>query len=286
MLADLPVLRSYPSFQLSPAPASSASRGLFVDLAKQSNPQGLAQLSDEDVLEVLMDKPDLNSGRDTFYVAKSKADFEAMFNNLVKEKTWSITAIITPGGQSSVKDESKFQWGTYEMPGKRSMLQKRARAPNEEPLTTGRDDFKPVASSSAPKSAAANNTMPLRGILPACFTSQSACESATRNCTGHGTCSKKYHDPDSLGPSGDKAGRDCWSCHCQSTKSSNGKQTTVWAGPACQKQDVSVQFWLIALFSVGMVFVVGFAIGNIWEMGSQELPSVIGAGVSGPTARK
>ena len=63
-------------------------------------------------------------------------------------------------------------------------------------------------------------------------------------------------------------------------------RTTYWSGPACQKKDVSVQFWILALFSVGMVFVVSFAVGEVWGMGGEALPSVIGAGVGGPSARK
>ena len=47
-----------------------------------------------------------------------------------------------------------------------------------------------------------------------------------------------------------------------------------------------MQFWLIALFSVGMVGLVSFAIGQIMTMGGEELPSVIGAGVSGPAPRR
>jgi hypothetical protein len=66
----------------------------------------------------------------------------------------------------------------------------------------------------------------------------------------------------------------------------DGKKTTRWGGPACQKKDVSIEFWLIVGFTVGMVFLVTFAIGTVWDMGSEELPSVIGAGVSGPSARK
>lgn len=70
-------------------------------------------------------------------------------------------------------------------------------------------------------------------------------------------------------------------------ESADGKvQTTYWGGPACQKRDVSVQFWLIALFSVGMVGLISFAVGQVWSMGDEELPSVIGAGVSGPVARR
>lgn len=62
-------------------------------------------------------------------------------------------------------------------------------------------------------------------------------------------------------------------------------KTTYWAGSACQKRDVSVEFWLLALFTVAMVGVVGFAVGSIWGMGEEQLPSVIGAGVSGPVRR-
>lgn len=47
-----------------------------------------------------------------------------------------------------------------------------------------------------------------------------------------------------------------------------------------------MQFWLIVLFSVAMVGLISFAIGSVWEMGDAELPSVIGAGVSGPVARR
>ena len=47
-----------------------------------------------------------------------------------------------------------------------------------------------------------------------------------------------------------------------------------------------MQFWLLALFSVGMVGLVSFAVGQVMGMGGEELPSVIGAGVSGPVARR
>ena len=68
---------------------------------------------------------------------------------------------------------------------------------------------------------------------------------------------------------------------------SDGKEsTTYWGGPACQKKDVSVEFWMIALFSVAMVGLISFAVGSVWSMGDDELPSVIGAGVSGPVARR
>ena len=274
------------SFGISPVPASAATRGLFVDLAKQENP-GWAASTDE-VLENLRSNEKYHQGKgNIFYIAKSVEDLLEAWERWEKEGTFAITALVTPADvESNSRNEGKFQWGTYEMPNQKTLL-KRQRLATEKPMSIA-DSINPVQS---PKEEApvmtfqSNNTTPLRGILPACFTSQSACESATRNCTGHGQCNLKYHDADSLGPGG-QTGLDCWSCLCTKPKQAAGKKTTTWGGPACQKKDVSVEFWLIALFTMGMVGLISFAIGTIWEMGSQELPSVIGAGVSGPTARK
>jgi hypothetical protein len=210
-----------------------------------------------------------------FHFIDSASELTTELNRLVKQNH-CITVLTTPQDTPS---SSTFQWGSYALP-----VAKRAAPAPEAPLS---DFHASVQSDSSAPSfhSLANNSnsssTPLRGILPACFTSQSACESATRNCTGHGSCSKAYRDPDS-----GSNGLDCYSCRCKATKSENGKKTTVWAGPACQKKDVSVEFWLIALFTIALMGLVGFAVGSVWEMGSEELPSVIGAGVSGPTARK
>lgn len=129
-----------------------------------------------------------------------------------------------------------------------------------------------------------NNTTPLRGILPQCFTSLAACQSLTRNCTGHGSCVLSYTDKDA-----GQLGGKCYACSCKADvrKNSDGTiKTTRWGGPACQKKDIVMPFWLISSFSVFMVFVVSWGIGLLYTMGSQELPSVIGAGVSGVPNRK
>ncbi|KAF2218020.1 hypothetical protein CERZMDRAFT_119593 [Cercospora zeae-maydis SCOH1-5] len=272
------------SFGISPAPNAAATRGLFVDLVKQENPASTA--SDNEIVQQISDADNLGTSGNVFYLAKSVEDMLVMWENFEKAGTFAITAITTPADAETSRNEGKFQWGTYEMPTKKSMLQKRQRLAAEAPLSMSTDSSttEPSENTAVPNFQA-NNTTPLRGILPACFTSESACESATRNCTGHGKCGLKYHDADSLGPGG-QTGLDCWSCQCTKPKSEAGKKTTVWGGPACQKKDVSVEFWLIALFTVAIIGLVSFAIGTIWEMGSQELPSVIGAGVSGPTARK
>jgi hypothetical protein len=59
-----------------------------------------------------------------------------------------------------------------------------------------------------------------------------------------------------------------------------GRKTVHWGGNMCQKEDISVQFWLIAGFTVMIVGVVTFAIGLLYSVGEETLPGVIGAGVS------
>lgn len=44
-------------------------------------------------------------------------------------------------------------------------------------------------------------------------------------------------------------------------------------------------FWMLAGLGTGLVFLVGFAVGEVWGMGKEELPGVIGAGVSGVVKR-
>ena len=131
-----------------------------------------------------------------------------------------------------------------------------------------------------------SDTSPPAGILPACYSSASACESTTHFCSGRGKCQKKYGGGSSkeARAEGGGGGDVCFSCVCepQKEKSEDGESTTYWGGPACQKKDVSVEFWLLAGFTVVLVGAVGWGIGLLYEMGSQELPSVLGAGVAGP----
>lgn len=59
-----------------------------------------------------------------------------------------------------------------------------------------------------------------------------------------------------------------------------------WGGNACQKKDVSMEFILFASFGVVFTAIIAGSIGMLFNMGSQELPSVIGAGVVGPRAQR
>lgn len=58
-------------------------------------------------------------------------------------------------------------------------------------------------------------------------------------------------------------------------------QKTQWGGPACQKQDISSPFFLIAGVSIFAVALIASAIGLLFSMGQQELPGIISAGVAG-----
>ena len=127
---------------------------------------------------------------------------------------------------------------------------------------------------------------PVLGILPSCFDSLSACQISTHNCSSHGQCQLARKGEQRAGGKGKY--NDCYSCACKPTVVKNGDgtvKTTRYGGPACQKKDVVVPFWLFAGSTVVLVFLVSSGIGMLYSMGSEELPSVIGAGVSGPTRK-
>jgi hypothetical protein len=114
--------------------------------------------------------------------------------------------------------------------------------------------------------------------VPFRFENLDECQSVTKNCTGHGKCSRIF----STG--GDKK-TELFQCMCKPTveTSKDGKKSTYqWAGNACQKIDVSIPFWLLAGTSVFLLTAISLGIGMLYSMGNEELPSVIGAGVSGP----
>lgn len=78
----------------------------------------------------------------------------------------------------------------------------------------------------------------------------------------------------------------CFVCACERTVVDPGKgathvgiKTVSWGGNMCQKEDVSVPFWLLAGFTVTIVGAVTFAIGLLYGVGNEPLPGVIGAGV-------
>jgi hypothetical protein len=263
---------------VSPAPSAPETKSFFDDLSHQGKDRVFnwgeieQQFATGDPVNVI-------TGDNSYILGLPIERIEMLLESAVKTPT---TIMLMPATGSDVSS-----WGTYSMPNTEAPLQKRRQI--EVPLS---ESFESASASPAVKVAPVsthmttsnNQSSPLRGILPACFGSQEECEKTTRNCTGHGKCRKQFHNRDAA--KGDNG--DCYSCQCSATREDRGEgkfKTTSWGGPACQKQDVSIAFWLIALFTVGMIFLVSFAVGSVLSMGGEELPSVIGAGVSGPIKR-
>lgn len=137
------------------------------------------------------------------------------------------------------------------------------------------DEDKPVESAVPTSPAASNDEIfyisNKKGPIPACFSSQESCETATDTCSGHGECRNRYAKSD--GSEGKEA---CYTCHCMSTE--GGRQW--WGGKTCAKKDISTPFWLFAGFTLVMIGLVSLSIGMLFSVGEEKLPGVIGAGVS------
>ncbi|KAJ5985151.1 hypothetical protein N7499_008571 [Penicillium canescens] len=143
-----------------------------------------------------------------------------------------------------------------------------------------RQDVNQQSGSIAKQDTFKRSTQPLQSTLaPVCHASNSSCAEATNNCSGHGSCYLKY------GSGVEGTTGNCYACQCQQSviRNSDGTTKTVqWGGSACQKRDISSPFFLVAGVSLLAIVLVGSAIGMLFSMGSQELPSVISAGVGAP----
>jgi len=210
-------------------------------------------------------------------LAKSVADADQGF---------PITVVLMPASSSKSKREAS-PYGTYELPSVRQT----GREPTEALLSASAqtttpnvvsdlEDFPTILQSS-------NKNTPVRGILPACFADLDVCQIKTQNCSGHGSCAKLHNGSDDYGTS------NCYACSCkpniQVIKGKDGAKdkfkVTEWGGPACQKKDISVPFFLFAFIAVLLAGLIAAIIGLMFTMGNEELPSVIGAGVSGPVRK-
>lgn len=143
-----------------------------------------------------------------------------------------------------------------------------------------RQDVNQQSGSTPKQDTFKRSTQPLQSTLaPVCHASNSSCTEATNNCSGHGSCYLKY------GSGVEGTTGNCYACQCQQSiiRNSDGTTKTVqWGGSACQKRDISSPFFLVAGVSLLAIVLVGSAIGMLFSMGSQELPSVISAGVGAP----
>lgn len=114
-------------------------------------------------------------------------------------------------------------------------------------------------------STSSKNPKRILGPIPRCYSSKNSCTNATNACSGRGECVKS-------GPP-----IDCWTCSC---KGPDGKRTDKWAGAACQKEDISVPFNLFLVFGIVIILVSVWAVGLLYSIGDEPLPSVLSAGVA------
>ncbi|EDP48918.1 hypothetical protein V6Z79_008783 [Aspergillus fumigatus] len=116
-------------------------------------------------------------------------------------------------------------------------------------------------------------------LNPTCYVTNSSCNEETSGCSGHGFCYRKSESKSGL------TNNDCFACKCQATtirKEDGTTQIIRWGGAACEKQDISSPFFLLATASVVVIIALGGAIGMLFRVGQDDLPGVISAGV-GPT---
>jgi hypothetical protein len=185
-----------------------------------------------------------------------------VLNAAAKDQKLETTILLLP---SVAETSSTKTWAAQHM-----VVQRRQ---TEQVMTAFEDDDAPVA---APTSAPSDNSHALfyaaTGAIPSCFTSESSCNDATRNCSGHGNCLDRY--------ASSSGAESCFSCHCLSTENKTSGSITHWAGATCAKKDLSVQFWLFAGFTLLMLLIVTMSIKMLFDVGEEKLPGVIGAGVS------
>ena len=197
---------------------------------------------------------------------------------------FSTTTVMMPASRTHSKRAAN-PWGAYQLPSKEA---------RREPLNAQASLASTPLSSpnlgDSPAMISAEDQNPVRGILPSCFDSMVTCQRQTHNCSSHGQCTLLHKG---RGSGSNKESVDCYGCACKPTVEHVGedkgmeskRKVTYWGGPACQKKDISVQFWLFVGTGVILAFLVASGIGMLYSMGSEELPSVIGAGVSGPVRK-
>ena len=189
---------------------------------------------------------------------------------LLNSRSISYTIVLMPPTPKNFKRSATSLYGSYKKPLSSRQQQ------SEEPLSSTAISSSPSSPEVVPFQA---STSPLpHGILPICHPSLQSCITSTNNCSSHGTAYKKS-----------SGAIDCFACKCSKTVRTDDEgrvKTVYWGGPACQKKDISVPFFLLAGLSIALIGVVTWGIGLLVSIGQEDLPSVIGAGVAGPRAQK
>jgi Domain of unknown function (DUF3844) len=296
----VPVLAEFKSFSISPAPHPSDSHQLFSIFSSEASQLPQTGGPDYRVLRALAPLSEMKSNsldtynnRRTLLYVKSIA---TAAHADVPEQLQTLGAAVKDL-YAILKDLEGSSLSIMFMPSS-SKCSKRATnaygfALSKRAAKAQREEILSEAQSSAKPSSTVENTSPflatkvLKGAVPTCFSSKHNCEIGSNNCTSHGSCILKF-SAEVKNEDGSTTKNDCFGCACKAEVKENkdgGKKTTKYGGPACNKKDIVMPFWLIGGTSVFLIFILSWGLGLLYSMGGEELPSVIGAGVSGPKAR-
>lgn len=296
----VPALAEFKSFSISPAPHPSDSYQLWSTFSTESSQLPQTGGPDYGVLRALAPLSEMKSNsldtynnRRTLLYVKSVATaahadvpeqlqilgstIKDIFKLLKESDGSSLSIMFMPSSNKC----SKRATNAYGL----AVSKRAAKAQREEILSEAKPSARP--SSTVENTSPFLATKVLKGAVPTCFASKHSCETGTNNCTSHGSCILKF-STSGKNDDGSTTKNDCFGCACKAEVKENkegGKKTTRFGGPACNKKDIVMPFWLIGGSSVFLIFLVSWGLGLLYSMGSEELPSVIGAGVSGPKAR-
>lgn len=287
------------SFDISSPPPSADNDRLINDFAtqaeslpKHADPKAKTYSAgvEADALLSALKKTTLHNEYLTIFRADKNDKVEG--NNFwralpaLAQRGLDITVVTMPSSSANSKRRVVSAYGDYDMP---SAIEARRNRQNPEALLslTPEPSTSPKAETEYPdledfpvftSEKKSNGTV--RGILPPFFNTLASCEKLTLGCSGHGEC-KLLHKAQ------DKTQQDRFGCACSPTivGKGNARKVTNWGGPACQKKDISTPFWLFVGTGVMLAFLISTIIGMMYSIGSEELPSVIGAGVSGPVRK-
>jgi hypothetical protein len=293
-------LAEFKSFSISPAPHPSDSHQLFSTFSSEASQLPHTGGPDYRVLRALAPLSEMkvnsldtyNNRRTLLYVKNiataAHADIPEQLQTLgsvitdlhaiLKDSEGSSLSIMFMPPSSKCSKRATNAYGL-------TLSKRAAKAQREEILSEAKPETKP--SSTSENTSPFLATKALKGPVPTCFSSQHSCETGTNNCTSHGACILKY-SARVKGEDGSITKNDCYGCACKAevkTNKDGGKKSTKFGGPACNKKDIVMPFWLLGGTSVFLIFIVSWGMGLLYSMGGEELPSVIGAGVSGPKAR-
>lgn len=283
-------------FTISNPPDSSANERLLQDMIQQAeslpkkpDPLSLTSLASVKAGVAFSKIKNVHTYNDYLTVVQADKSDERTLSQIPKNLDWlventpmsgsAVTVVLMPPASPHSK-RSANPYGSYRrapIPEARreateALLSLSASTPSSGPHTSDAEDVVSIQQEDD-KSA-------IRGILPKYYKSNATCQEKTRDCSGHGWCAELR--------------KGAFGCKCVPTIVHVGedhgmeegkRQVTYWGGPACQKRDISTPFWLFAGSGVLLAFLISAGIGLLYSMGSEELPSVIGAGVSGPVRK-